>query len=347
MPNLRFAVLGTGFWSQFQIPAWLEAGGVELVAVYNRTVSRAEAVAKRYSVPNVYGDPEEMLLKEELDFVDIITEVPAHAPLVLLAAKHRVPVICQKPMAGDYETCRKMVEACRKAGNPFFVHENFRWQAPIRALKQALDDGHIGEPFRARIQFVHGLPAIFENQPFLKTLEHFALTDVGSHLLDLSRFLFGEPESLYCQHFSSRDDIAGEDVASVLLRIGDVICTCEISYSTQTEWGHFPETLAYIEGKSGTIELGPDYWLRITTDAGTRALRHPPPRYRWADPDYDVAHASMVPIHADFVEALNGNRPPETTGEDNLKTMRLVYAAYESAESNQVITLGCGDRATA
>jgi predicted dehydrogenase len=46
----------------------------------------------------------------------------------------------------------------------------------------------------------------------------------------------------------------------------------------------------------------------------------------------------MVPIHADFVKALKTGQLPETSGEDNLKTMRLVYAAYESAEHNKVIT---------
>ena len=80
MSDLRFAVLGTGFWSQFQIPAWFEAGGVDLVAVYNRTVSKAEAVAAKFNVPKVYGDPEEMLRKEDLDFVDIITELREKRP---------------------------------------------------------------------------------------------------------------------------------------------------------------------------------------------------------------------------------------------------------------------------
>ena len=58
MGNLRFAVLGTGFWSHFQIPAWFEVGGVDLVACYNRTVSKAEAVARKFDIPRVYGDPE-------------------------------------------------------------------------------------------------------------------------------------------------------------------------------------------------------------------------------------------------------------------------------------------------
>ena len=94
-----------------------------------------------------------------------------------------------------------------------------------------------------------------------------------------------------------------------------------------------------IEGNmKGTIELGPNFWIRVTTDSGTHARRYPPPRYIWCDPDYNVAHASMVPIHQNFLRAFTTGESPENTGEDNLKTMRLVEAAYESAERNQVIT---------
>lgn len=338
MTDLKFAVLGTGFWSTFQIPAWFEAGGVELVAVYNRTGEKAEAAAEKFGVARFYDDAEELLRTEDLDFVDIITEVGGHAPLVHLAAKYKVPVICQKPMAGDLATAQGMVEACQEAGIPLFIHENFRYQVPIRKIKSLLDDGVIGDPYRARIQWIHGFP-VFDNQPFLMTLERLILTDLGTHMLDLARFLFGEPRSLYCQHVQTRSDIAGEDVASVMLRFDDVICSCEMSYSTKTELEIFPETLIYIEGTEGTLELDADFWIRTTTSEGTLSRRYPAPRYTWADPDYDVAHASMVPIHEAFIEALRTGLPPETSGEDNLKTLNLVFRAYESAERNQVIDL--------
>ena len=64
MSDLRFAVIGCGFWSGFQIAGWFEVGGVELVALHNRTRSKAEALAERFSVPAVYDDPEEMLAEE-------------------------------------------------------------------------------------------------------------------------------------------------------------------------------------------------------------------------------------------------------------------------------------------
>ena len=135
-----------------------------------------------------------------------------------------------------------------------------------------------------------------------------------------------------------RDDISGEDAGSVLLKIGDMMCVCEISYSTKTEWRQFPETFVYVEGKKGTLELGPNYFIRTTTDEGTQLRRIAPPRYDWCDPEYNAIHASMVPLHQDFLRAFRTGLSPENTGEDNLKTMRLVYAAYESAERNQVIT---------
>ena len=340
MTNLRFAVLGTGFWSLYQIPAWFEVGGVELVACYNRTVAKAEKVAARFGIPRVYGDPEELFQKEQLDFVDIITEVPAHEPLVLLAAKYKVPVICQKPMAASYESAKRMVDACEAAGIPFFVHENYRWQAPIRALKRLADEGHIGRLYRGRFQFMHALePFVWENQPLLKKLEKLVIADQGSHQLDLARFFMGEARSLYCQHLRVRDDIVAEDVASIALKMDNAIANVELSFVTKTEWNHFPDVLIYLEGDKGTLELRTDYWVHMTTAAGTLINRYPPPRFPWADPAYDVNHASMVPIHQDFLRAFRTGTPPENTGADNLKTMRLVYAAYESAETNGVVEI--------
>jgi predicted dehydrogenase len=340
MKKLRFAVLGTGFWSQFQIHAWFEVGGVDLVALYNRTRSKAEKMAERFNVASVFDDAEQLFRNEQLDFVDIVTEVPAHAELVNLAVKYRVPVICQKPMASDLETCERMVSNCEQAGIPFLIHENFRWQHPIRKVKQLLDEGHIGKPFRARFQWTTALPPFaFENQPFTKSLEHLILTDLGSHQLDLARFFFGEPLSLYCQHLHTRTDVVGEDVASVMLRFEDVICNCEMSFSTLTELGRYPETLIFIEGASGSLELAPDYWIRLTNAQGTLARRYPPEVYSWADPKYTVVHASIVPCNADLLRALTSGQPGETSAQDNIKTMRLVFAAYESAAQNQVISL--------
>ena len=91
--KLRFAVIGTGFWANYQIPAWMELDAAELVAVYNRTRSRAEAIAKKFNIPGVYDNVPDLLKNEELDFVDIITDVDTHATFTAMAARKGIPVI--------------------------------------------------------------------------------------------------------------------------------------------------------------------------------------------------------------------------------------------------------------
>ena len=127
MQRLRFAILGTGFWAQYQLSGWRELEGVECVAVYNRTRSKAEAVARRFGIERVYDDAEELLSRERLDFVDVITDAGTHRRFVELAAARRLPVICQKPMAESLEDARAMESACREAGVPLLIHENWRW----------------------------------------------------------------------------------------------------------------------------------------------------------------------------------------------------------------------------
>jgi predicted dehydrogenase len=340
MAELKFAVWGTGFWARYQIPAWLEVGGVRPVAVYNRTVSKAEQVARRFGIPRVYGDVEELLRNERdgLDFIDIITAVETHAPLVYLAAVYRLPVICQKPMSTDLAAAEQMVAACQKAAVPLYIHENWRWQTPIRAFKHVLESGAIGRPFRARIDMLTGFP-VFANQPFLKELEQFILTDLGSHTLDTARFLFGEASSLYCQMRRVHHDIKGEDVATVVMNMGEnVTVTVNMAYAENyLERDAFPQTFIFVEGDGGSLELSPDYRLRTTTKEGTVIRRVAPPRYAWADPAYEVVHSSIVACNANLLAALKGEARAETTGEDNLKTVRLVFASYDSANRDKVI----------
>jgi predicted dehydrogenase len=308
------------------------------VALYNRTVSKAEKMASGFGIPAVYGDPEELLSREKLDFVDVITDPWTHSKFVHMVAAHKLPVICQKPMAPTLAEAEKMVKTCREAGVPYLIHENWRWQTPIRELKKLLDSGAIGTAFRARMTCVSGFP-VFSYEPWLKDWPEYILFDMGPHLLDTARFLFGEAESLYCQTDRIHADIKGEDVATVMLRMGGrTTVTVELGYAENyLEHEALCETPIFVEGDKGSVELGFDFWLRVTTKSGTLARRCPPPRYSWALPDYLVCQASIVPCNVNLLQALRGDGPAETTGEDNLKTVKLVFAAYDSARSGKAV----------
>lgn len=338
MKELSVAVVGCGFWSQFQTAGWRELPGVRVVGVCDQDRAKADRLAS----PNgagAFDDVEKMLDACTPDVLDVITNVETHERFVELAAARKIAVICQKPMAPTLAAATSMVQTCRRAGVPFFIHENWRWQAPIRQLKSVLDSGVIGEVFRARISMVSGFP-VFKNQPFLAELEQFVLTDVGSHVLDAARYYFGEASSVYCHTNRVHPHIKGEDVATVMMRMGNASVTCHMGYaSNHLEHDRFPETYIFVEGTRGSVELAPDFWIRTTTENGTHAKRYPSPRFAWADPAYDVVHASIVACNANLAAALRGEALAETTGEDNLRTVRLIFAAYESASTGKAVPL--------
>lgn len=334
---LKFAVIGAGFWSPFQLAGWGELPEAEVVAVCDQDRAKAGALAGRFGA-RAYANAAEMMEREELDFVDIITDVGSHAPLVRLAAEQGLDVICQKPMGPDLATAREMVAACRRAGVRLYVHENFRWQTPLRVLKDELETGIIGRPFKARVTYCNSFP-VFENQPFLAELDQFILTDIGTHILDVVRFLFGEARSLYCRTQRVNPGIRGEDVANVLLEMHSGLqCFTEMSYASILEEERFPQTYVLVEGEAGSLKLGPDYEIRTTTREGTTAKLAVPPVYDWSDPAYALAHSSIVATNRNLLDDMLGRATAETTGVDNLRTLELVFGCYRSAAEGAVVT---------
>ncbi len=340
MIKLRFAVFGCGFWAKFQIGAWSEIEGVELVALYNRTLSKAENLAEMFSVPRVYDDAEELLRKEKLDFVEIITDVDTHAKFTELAVKHGIRnIICQKPMAPDFEEARRMVTLCREAGVNLYIHENYRWQAPIRRFREIIDSGVIGKPFKARVSFLSGFP-VFDNQPFLAELDKFILTDMGSHVFDVTRYLFGEVKTLWCQTRAITPGIKGEDVAAVMMEMknGMPVYT-ELSYASIVEHDSFSTLFILAEGEKGSVYLGPGFEIRTTTREKTMSEVVKFPEYPWADPNYIVNHESGIPLSRNILADMLKQGKAENTGADNFETVKLVWACYESSARSILIDM--------
>ena len=113
--------------------------------------------------------------------------------------------------------------------------------------------------------------------------------------------------------------------------------SCEFSFATILEHDPFPGMLIRVEGTTGTLELRSPLELHCTTREGTTARDVAPPVWSWVDPRYAVAQAALVPCIADLLGHIRGSRLAETTAADNLRTLTLVEAAYDSAASGQVI----------
>ncbi|RVB31801.1 Gfo/Idh/MocA family oxidoreductase, partial [Mesorhizobium sp. M7A.F.Ca.CA.004.05.1.1] len=308
-------------------------------AICDRDPERLRIVGDQFGIAKRYTDAGELFAGENLDFVDIATSAPSHRPLVEMAAQHRVPVICQKPFAPTLADAKAMVGACAEAGVPLMVHENFRWQSPIQAVRAVLDSGEIGMPFFGRISFRSAYD-VFSGQPYLATGRRFIIEDLGIHILDIARFLLGDVSTITTRTVRINPGISGEDVATMLMdHNSGATSVVDCSYATKLATEPFPETLIEIDGSDGTIRLAQGYRLTVTGKSGTAVTDVSPPLLPWASRPWHNIQESVVAIQQHWVDCLAKGVQPATSGADNLKTFALVEAAYAGAASRQPVQL--------
>ena len=333
---LRGAVIGCGFFAQNHLRAWADVEGAEIVAVCDRDPARVAAAAELTGA-RAYADAAVMLDAERLDFVDIATTMETHEGLAALAAAGKVPTICQKPLAPDLNTARRIVAHAEAAGTPLMVHENFRFETPLLAVREAIDDGAVGRPFFAHIAWRTGYDVV-AGQPYLAETRRFILLDLGIHVLDVARFLLGEVDEIYARTQRTMRGAKGESQATMLLAhrsgaMSEVTCT----YTMRAEPDPFPQTLVELEGDAGTLRLLPDYRLELHR-SGAPEVRSVAPRVLpWAEPRWALVQESVLHTQQHWIDSLRAGTEPQTSGRDNLKTFALVEAAYASAETGQAV----------
>ncbi|BCG96626.1 Gfo/Idh/MocA family protein [Mesorhizobium sp. 131-2-1] len=339
MAGLRGALIGCGFFAVNQMHGWRDIEGASIVAICDRDAERLRIVGDQFGIARRYSDAAAMFANETLDFVDIATTAPSHRALVEMAAAQRVPAICQKPFAPTLADAKAMVKACADADVPLMVHENFRWQSPIQAVRAVLDSGEIGTPFFGRISFRSAYD-VFSGQPYLATGKRFIIEDLGIHILDIARFLLGDVSTITTRTTRVNPAIAGEDVATMLMdHASGATSVVDCSYATKLAVEPFPETLIEIDGSDGTIRLAQGYKLTVTGKSGTVVSDVSPPLLSWASRPWHNIQESVVAIQQHWVDCLATGKEPATSGADNLKTFALVEAAYAGAASREPVHL--------
>lgn len=344
---LRGALFGCGHISVYHLRAWEQIKGVKIVALANRTKHKAEERAREFGIPmeHVYSDHSELLMNEQIDFVDIATAPDIHRTQVQDAAEHKVHVLCQKPFAPTIEDAQAMIDKCDKAGVLFAINDNWRWRSWYRDLKRFVNQGMVGYPRYMRIVRHNNLalplddgslPSIFINQSYMLTMDKLIVYEWGIHLIDVLRFMFGEVKNVYARMDYVSPVCAGEDRAIITLEVGTVQCLIDISWASVIGEKRASQLeQVTLEGNTGTIELLPEMGdiIRISNKTGT----YQQPAFV-CSPE-EAYQASYTAAQSHFTECLREGKTPETEAKDNLKTLKATLAAYESAKKNQVILL--------
>ena len=337
-PPFRFAVIGTGFFAQNHLHAWAEIPEAELVAVCDVDEGRVQAAAAEFG-GRAYTDAAELFANEELDFVDIATTPPTHRMMVELAAAHGVAAICQKPLAWEMADARAMVDACAAKSLPFMVHENFRFQHPMRRIKELLDADAIGRPFFGRVSF-RTAHDVYSAQPWLVDSERMIIVDVAVHLFDLAACFMGEPQTLVTDALRVNPRIVGEDVATVLMHMNDATCIVDASYETRSDHNPYPQTFVTLEGTEGSITLGADYHLQVVSRGVVTDEDLVIPDHGWTSEPWNAIQDSVYNIQRHWITCLQTGAEPETSGERTLRLLDVTLGAYESLATGTRYSVG-------
>lgn len=339
MSKLKGVVIGAGYFSQFHFDAWSRLDNVTLTAVCDSDLPKAKLAAAKHGVTNFYSNFEDMLAREQPDFVDIITRPDSHLQLTRQAVSQGVPVICQKPLAPTFDEAQQLVATATQANVPLMVHENFRFQPWYREIKQLLDSERIGDRLHSisictRTGDGWQPDAYLARQPYFRELERFLIFETGVHFIDTLRYLAGEIEGVYASLQKLNPNIAGEDAGIVMF---------EFANGSQGLWNanrynepnvddpRYTFGEVTVEASGGTIRLYADGRLTIQP-LGEPEAEHP---YQHAKRSF--ASDCVYETQRHFIECLVDAQPFETSGENYLKTLAIQEAVYESAATRQPV----------
>jgi D-apiose dehydrogenase len=324
----KAGIIGCGYFSQFHVEAWRRIQNVRIVAACDERIDRARSVSDR-----AYSSVEAMLDAEELDFVDISTRSPTHLDLISLSAAKNLAMICQKPLAPDWETACRIGDVVNEKRVRVMIHENWRWRPWYRALKEIISRGDIGVPigYAIRCRRKDGTgPDPYPTQRYFRQLSRLIVDETLVHHIDVARFLFGDIHAIYAEARKRNNRVAGEDQAILTLRHQDeMIGTIDGHRFLDHENSTAPDE-AYFEGEDGAIRLNG----RAEIWRGTERI--------WSNSISSGYHGdSVYATQKHFIECLESGRQFESAVSEYLeKTFAVVEAAYASIDQHRRVEIG-------
>jgi predicted dehydrogenase len=339
--------VGAGFiMSDCHLVAYRQAG-FNPVAIASRSLDRARAVAERHGISTCHPSVANLLEDRRVEVLDIAVPPDVQPDIIRQAVRHADNVrgiLAQKPLALSVRQARECVELCAAAGVTLVVNQNMRYDQSVRALKDLLRRGWLGEPVLGTIE----MRAIPHWMPWSQRLPSLATFVMSIHHLDTFRFWFGTPDRVLA---STRPDprtrFAHTD--GVNLYILEYDSGCRASAWDDVWTGPAREDAEgdiyirwRVEGTEGLAEgtIGwPSYPARTpsTLDVSTRRRPEGWLRPRWQEVWFPDAFLGPM---AELLCALEEpGTVSDLSGHDNLETVALCEAVFAAAHEHRVTTV--------
>ena len=384
MRTLNVALIGQNFMGKAHSHAWLNAGRffdlpakpVLKVAV-GRNQEALRTFAERWGWQETATDWRAVVQRDDIDVVDVSVPTDLHAEIAIAAAEAGKHVFCEKPIALSSDEARRMLDAAERAGIVHYLNHNYRRTPAVMLAKQLIDEGFVGRIFHWRGAYLQdwivdpAFPLTWHLQAeHAGAGPHF---DLGSHNVDLARFLVGEIRSVNAMtaRFVEERPLPGagaatfsagaggtgdtgpvtvEDAAFVVAEFANgALGTIETS---RFALGRKNQHTFEIYGSDGSIVFDlermnelqvysrhdPEHVRGFRTVLATESVH--PYVEAWWPPGHVIGYEHAF-HHAvvDFVRAVVDGAPIAPTFADGLRETLVLEAALEAARSGQRVAV--------
>lgn len=339
MSKIKVAVVGCGSIAKHRhIPEYAWNSNVELVAFVDPVLERAENFAQLHG-GKAYSSYTEMLKQEKVDAVSVCTPNFLHAEVSIAAANAGAHVLVEKPMASTAEEAEAMIEAAKKNGVFLMVGHNQRLMPPHVKAKEILNSGKLGKVLTFRTSFGHPGPEGWsvdgrESWFFRKEEATMgAMGDLGVHKSDLIRWLLADEVAQVAAFVGTlhKEGTDVDDNATCLLRMKSGATGSLVASWTYYK-GQDNSTVLWCENGVIKIDTDPNDQVIVELRDGTIE------RYKVGQiaTNEKQTHSGVID---EFVTSILEGQKPRISGEEGLRSLQVILAAFESEATGKVISL--------
>lgn len=321
MRTIRLGILGTGNMAKGHARGFAAMKGVRLVSCCDLVRERAEAFAAEFGIGEAYDDPRRMLAAGNLDAVTNVTIDGAHCATTLLALRHGLHVLCEKPLATNGADAWRMVRAARRAGVVNMVNFSYRASAALAHAARLVAAGRLGELRHVEASYLQGwlstmsLKGRFDSPGAAWRLcsatgSRGDLGDIGVHIVDFATAVAGPVRRVSCRLATYPKGTGDNTVNGLPMDANDSFGAVlefangalGVVHSTRWATGHPNSLRLRVFGTRGALVVDLDRsWGDLEVCLGPAALR----KAAWR-----TVHAPKIPgLYQRFIRAIRTGRP--------------------------------------
>ena len=339
---LKFGLVGCGRIAKrhSELLGLNQIENASLIAVCDIDEEKAKKIAEQFNVP-YYTDMDEMMQKESIDVVSVLTESGYHAKNVTNLAKYGKHIVVEKPMALTLDDADAMIKACDENGCKLFVVKQNRFNVPVVKLREAMDEKRFGKLVLGTIRVRWSRDQSYYDQAWWRgrwDMDGGVLTNQASHHVDLLEYMMGDVESVFAKSTTALVNIEAEDTAIVTLKFKNG--ALGIIEATTAVRPKDLEGSISILGEAGTVEIGGFavnkmlHWNFTHKKEGDDEVME---KYSVNPPNvYGFGHQAY---YEHLVDSILNNKKQLVDGLEGRKSLELISAIYESIETGKEVFL--------